>query len=327
MKRTPFVHIGLPKTGTKTLQWRLFAEHPEIYYLGRFDGPTYRAAYRRFDCCRDAAVQTVMNEMAYSARTDPDLPRCRSLMEQVLRPAREADLVPVWSWESYATDILAKRRIRARNLKDLFGEARIAIILRNPVDLLESAYFQLLKRENVGGHGRRGRPPFYTTIAAWLEDDPQGEIMPHLDYAETIRTYVDLFGRENVTVLLFEDLQNDPAGFIANICRVMGIDPEVGARLTADRVDNARWTKAQIDRLQHLHASFAKSLVFRMAGRKTRRKMFDLDDAGIPRVPGERASAPMPPEWRSRIFEMTAEGNRWLVETYNLPVAGYGYFG
>ena len=57
MKRTAFVHIRLPKTGTKTLQWRLFAAHPEIYCLGRFDGPAYRATYRRFDCCRDAAVQ------------------------------------------------------------------------------------------------------------------------------------------------------------------------------------------------------------------------------------------------------------------------------
>ena len=53
----------------------------------------------------------------------------------------------------------------------------------------------------------------------------------------------------------------------------------------------------------------------------------DLDDAGIPRVPGEPASAPMPPEWRKKILEMTADGNRWLEETYDLPVARYGYFG
>ncbi len=327
MNRTPFVHIGLPKTGTKTLQWRLFAEHPEIYYLGRFDGPAYKARYGRFDCCRDATVQTVMNEIAYSAQTDPDLPRCRRLLEEALTPAREADLVPVWSWESYATDTLAKRRIRARNLKALFGDARIAITLRNPVALLESAYFQVLKRRNVGGSGKRGRPLFYTTIAAWLEDNLQGSIMPHLEYAETIRTYVDLFGRENVSVLLFENLQNDPAGFIANLCQTIGIDPDAGVRLTAGRGDNARWTRAQLDRLQRLDASFAKSLVFLMSGRKTRRRMLDLDDAGIPRVPGEQASAPMPPEWRKRIFEITADGNRWLVDTYDLPVARYGYFG
>jgi hypothetical protein len=35
----------------------------------------------------------------------------------------------------------------------------------------------------------------------------------------------------------------------------------------------------------------------------------------------------MPPEWRKRIFEITADGNRWLVDTYDLPVARYGYFG
>lgn len=327
MNRTPFIHIGLPKTGTKTLQWRLFAEHPEIYYLGRFDGPAYRAKYRKLDCCRDATVQAVMNEIAYSARSDPDLPRCRRLLEEALTPAREADLVPVWSWESYATDILANRRIRARNLKAVFGDARIAITLRNPVALLESAYFQILKRKNVGGRGTRGQPLFYTTIAAWLEDNLAGSIMPHLEYTETIRTYVDLFGKDNVSVLLFEDLRDDPAGFVASLCRTMGIDPDAGVQLTAGRGDNARWTGAQLDRLRRLDASVAKSLVFLMSGRKRRRRMLDLDDAGIPRVPGEPASAPMPPEWRKKILEMTADGNRWLEETYDLPVARYGYFG
>ena len=64
---------------------RLFAEHPEIYYLGRFDGPAYKARYGKFDSCRDATVQTVMNEIAYSAQTDPDLPRCQGLLEQAAR--------------------------------------------------------------------------------------------------------------------------------------------------------------------------------------------------------------------------------------------------
>ena len=32
------LHIGLPKTGTTTLQQSLFTSHPEIYYFGKYSG-------------------------------------------------------------------------------------------------------------------------------------------------------------------------------------------------------------------------------------------------------------------------------------------------
>jgi len=46
--RIPVIHIGMPKTATKTLQWGLFNGHSEIYYLGRFDGPQFRSDHKKF---------------------------------------------------------------------------------------------------------------------------------------------------------------------------------------------------------------------------------------------------------------------------------------
>ena len=40
-ERIPVIHIGMPKTATKTLQWRLFNGHSEVFYLGRFDGACF----------------------------------------------------------------------------------------------------------------------------------------------------------------------------------------------------------------------------------------------------------------------------------------------
>ncbi|HDS16664.1 MAG TPA: hypothetical protein ENN66_08705 [Proteobacteria bacterium] len=107
--RLPVIHIGMPKTATKTLQWRLFAGHSEIYYLGRFDGPFFQGRYRRFEACRDATVFKLMQGVAYGEVYAPDFAACRELYADISMHAAKENLAPVWSWESYFTDILAKR--------------------------------------------------------------------------------------------------------------------------------------------------------------------------------------------------------------------------
>ena len=315
----------MPKAASTTLQHRLFAAHSEIYYLGRYDGAMYYELYCQYDASRDANVQALMKQIAYENVYDPDFPRCRELLAQVLAPAKEKNLLPVWSWESYATDILAKRRVRARNLKKIFGEAKIIIILRHPLSLLESAYFQMLKRENVGNYLKVGTPLFYFSIQKWLERSFDGEIMPHLQYAETVQIYRDLFGLENMAVFLFEDLVANPRSFIEKICLTMGIDTDEGVRLAEKRIDNERWTTDQLDLLQKIKRSKIKSLLFRFSDKHKRRNMLGLDQKGIPIIKGERACAPIPQEWQKKIFAVTAQGNRWLEQVFNLPLSEYGY--
>ena len=55
--------------------------------------------------------------------------------------------------------------------------------------------------------------------------------------------------------------------------------------------------------------------------------MLGLDSVNVSRVSGGPASVAMPTEWRQRIFDITAEGNHWLADAYDLPVARHGYFG
>lgn len=325
--RLPVIHIGMPKTATKTLQWRLFAGHSEIYYMGRFDGPFFQGRYRRFAACRDATVFNLMQQIAYGEVYDPDFAACRELFTRISTTAARENLLPVWSWESYSTDILAKRRVRARNLKRVFGAARIIMTLRNPVGLLESAYFQQLKRDNVSLSARLGDAPFYYSIEEWLERFMNTEIMPHLQYAETIQAYVEQFGPENVSLFLFEELLEDRPLFFTRICNSMGIDPEEGVRLTAESTDNERWTTAQIEALQKIKGSQVQSLRFRFAPRRRRKELLGLNRRREPVVKGAKARAPIPPAWREKIFALTLEGNHWLAETFALPLAHYGYFG
>lgn len=324
--RIPVIHIGMPKTATKTLQRRLFSAHSEVYYLGRFDGAYFQGKYKQFDCCRDASVQDLMLQIAYGDVYDPDFTECRKLLEQILESAMEKNLLPAWSWESYSTDILSRRLVRARNLKQVFGKAMIIMTIRNPITLLESVYFQMLKRDNVGSHAKRGRSPYYRFIDDWLHDNFDGEILPHLQYAETIQIYVNQFGIENVNVFLFEDLIDDYERFYWQICDVIGISAEEGIRLVRGKFENSRWTTRQVEVLEHIVGSGIKSLFFRFASKKARRELLELGQDGTPIVAGEKARASISPVWKKHIFETTRKGNLWLQESYGLPLEKYGYF-
>jgi hypothetical protein len=326
-ERIPVIHIGMPKTATKTLQWRLFACHSEIFYLGRFDGRVFEGKHRDFDACRDQSVQSIMKQIAYDDIYNPDFSQCKELLQDVLAPAIEQNLLPVWSWESYSTDILAKRRVRARNLKKLFGEAKIIMTLRNPVALLESAYFQQLKGDNVGAYANKGRSPYYLPIDEWLASEFNGEILPHLEYAETIQAYVDQFGLENVSVFLFEDLFTDKHAFFKSICDAMGVASEEGIRLMDEKTDNERWTVGQIESLANIKNSYLQSLKFKFSARDTRKQMLGLERSNISIMDGPKAKAPISTEWQNKIYEVTEKGNRWLEEVFNLPLKKHGYYG
>jgi len=272
----------MPKTATKTLQWRIFAQHSEIYYLGRFNGEPFKGKFRQYKACRDETVFRIMNEIAYKGIHRPNVRKCRELLDRYLAEHNQKGHIPVWTWESYATNSRRKRQLRARNLKQLFVNGKILITIRHPVKLHESAFLQQLKRDNVGGRYWPGRGIFSRTIDDWVKRDFLGEVSAHLDYPETIRMYVEQFGRKNVCVLVFEDLLQDKIRFYQHLCDFMGIDSQEALSLVAEHVDNIRWTELQLERLRSIDSSLLASLRFRFTNRQERKRQLDLDEGGRP---------------------------------------------
>lgn len=321
----PIIHIGLPKTATKTLQWRLFAEHSEVFYLGRFDGGPFGARFKHIGACRDARVFELMDAIAYSGFRSPDIEHCRTLLNNYLQENNSAGKVPVWSWESYCTDSFEHRRLRAENLRAVFGPARIVVSIRHPAGLLESAFMQQLKRDNVGARYRRGNAVFFEAIEEWVRRDAWCDVSDHLDYARTIQVYAEQFGIENVCVLVFEELKRDPDAFFTRLCEFMGIGLSEALALVANNIDNSRWTDEQFVRLEAIDKSRVKSFRFRFATLRTRKKMLDLNATGGPRVSGKPGGVRLSAELRQSVVERTADGNKWLQDTFGLELEQHGY--
>lgn len=119
----------------------------------------------------------------------------------------------------------------ASEIKAFAPSASIIIMLRNPVDLLHS-----LHKENVY-NGYEEIADFEEALIteadrtcgrATSEDGVRfvnAEFYRHVvRFTPQVRRYFDIFGRDNVHVILYDDLKRDTAGIYREVLRFLGVD-------------------------------------------------------------------------------------------------------
>lgn len=109
----------------------------------------------------------------------------------------------------------------AISIKHLIPNAKIIMILRNPVDRAYSAYLHL-KRD------RREKLSFTDAISteAIRKESNYMPLWYYREvglYAQQIQRYFDVFEREQIMVILYDDLATDPQKVMANIFRFIGV--------------------------------------------------------------------------------------------------------
>ncbi|MEE2777330.1 MAG: sulfotransferase [Acidobacteriota bacterium] len=314
-RRPLAIHLGLPRTGTKTLQWQLFSRHPQIHYVGNSSRRPNRLSQQASQFFRDARAEQLFRQRIMLAPS-PNLEESRELWRS-LQAQADPDKTIVWSDEDLSWGPLNTRSVRAGLVWRLFRPCRILLTLREPVDHIESVHRMILRRQII-------RPDEYaappTSIDEWLEDPEDSTRAKVFDHAETVRAYRRLFGAESVKVLLFEQLRDDPRAFFANCCEHFGVDPGVGADLYAGRADNARISDRQVRMAIWLrNRPFLQRVVNRV------RPGFRA--ASLYRIPRTRSrSLPtLSPASAARIRKLSRPSNRWFRDELGLPLERYGY--
>lgn len=128
----------------------------------------------------------------------------------------------------YLASEQAPRRIRSVCGDDV----HIIVMLRNPVDMVHSWHSQLVWM---------GNEPIVDIQEAYhaQEDRRQGRRLPErvnpweglfyrdiARYADRLERYFDVFGRENVHVIVFDDLVEDNERTWRRVCTFLDLDPE-----------------------------------------------------------------------------------------------------
>ena len=106
-------------------------------------------------------------------------------------------------------------------------DARIIYILRDPVDRIRSAYHHAL---STGAEGRElSRAVLFDARYVYTSS-----------YARQLERYLEVFERDQILCLRFEDFNADPAGVIDTTLQFLGLDPgwrprDLGRRLNESR--------------------------------------------------------------------------------------------
>lgn len=201
MRKPDFFIVGAPKCGTTAMQDYL-SQHPEIFMPKKelhFFGSDIRFNYRRH------------SEKEYLS---------------YFKDAKDEKRVGEASvWYLYS-----KRA--AYEIKEFNPSAQIIIMLRNPVEVLYSLHSQFLYS------GNEDIVDFKAALEA-EEDRKRGLRIPKTVYwvnglyyretvrfSEQVRRYFDVFGRENVHVIIFDDFEADVAKVYKETLCFLGVSED-----------------------------------------------------------------------------------------------------
>jgi len=242
-----FLIIGAQKAGTTTL-YHLLRRHPAIFmpsmkepgfFIRGFPDPIRFQTLLRPDDGRTARPVGSRGGGCYT------LEDYRALFDPgAAAPIRGEASTP------YLPSPYAARRIA-----ELLPDARLIVVLRDPVERAFSAYNYNLSR---------GMEPART-----FEDAMASELRGERDdwvygwrylytgrYAEHLQRYFDLFPREHVAVLRFEELRDNARGLLAHVYQFLGAQL---LATPANRVDENRTILVTNPVLQFAKAAATRS--------------------------------------------------------------------
>ena len=200
--------VGAPKCGTSSMVYYL-SQHPEVFM-----------------------VRKELHYFGSDLYWTPEFPfgRKQHSLSDYLIHFQHADGFKVRGEKSV---YYLHSREAAGEIARFCPGAKIIIMLRNPADFLFSFHAQLLfsgvetyldlkQALDAEPLRRTGRdlPPgvdiasklFYRQLA---------------DFAPNVRSYIDTFGRDNVLIVLLDDISRDPLGTYARAARFLGIDQSI----------------------------------------------------------------------------------------------------
>jgi hypothetical protein len=201
---TNVIHIGFPKTGTTTLQNYFFSIHPEIHFLGQpFSSDKIRKATQRD---------------LHNLSLDFNINETRDTFLEEMAKIRDDQRVNLLSYEgitSVMEDSRPEKPELANRLFDIFGAgSKVVIVVRN-----QKKFFTSLYAETVLAGSYMSFPQF----TQFFLNNISRTFMQSIKYVPLIKHYSEVFGRENVWVACYEDMQKDSGLFLDGFCRFVGV--------------------------------------------------------------------------------------------------------
>jgi hypothetical protein len=210
-KLPEFFIVGQPKSGTTAL-YEMLRSHAGIYM------PELKET-RYFDREWHPGMQPITADagehQAVGGASDPHpntLGQYLALFAEARTDQRAGEASPGY----------LRSPLTAARIAELEPNARIIAIFREPASFLRSAHLQLLQDHVETEKDFRKALAREESIAA--EKPVLWYARERVEYVKQLRRYHDLFGRERVLVLIYDDFRADNEGTIRRVLRFLDVD-------------------------------------------------------------------------------------------------------
>lgn len=270
-----FLVTGAQRSGTTTL-YHHFLQHPDIY------------------------VNPDVKELKFLLRMQHGNTPFESYQEYFTGWKGEkavGDITPHYLYFEYIPDLI----------KQYLPDARLITVLRNPIDRAYSAYCYAL---------RTGRERY--TFEKAIEKKRTGRhLIDYVGvgmYAAQLERYYNRFDRNQILVILFDDLTRCGEETMKQIYAFLDVDQTIALKL-ADRGDNKQ-NSAQYPRYPSLHRAWAFSRQIPVV----RDVVKSVNPREIP-LPLQGKYPPMRPETREKLKQVYRQDIDRLSQLINLDLS------
>jgi hypothetical protein len=220
-----FFLAGAPKSGTTSL-YHYLDQHPEIY-MSPIKEPNYFAS----------EIRMVRFSERLRSRAERDAKALQTYLAGPMREKRFGGLVTEWAdYQKLFREAEGRKAIgeasvcylwsesAATNIRRGIPDARIIVVLRNPVELLFSMYIHTLRSRAI-------ELTFREAIEMALEQRGGAiDVMhPFLDfgfYYGQVKRLLENFSHDRLRIYWYEDYRADAARMLADIFRFLEVDSD-----------------------------------------------------------------------------------------------------
>lgn len=200
--------VGAAKSGTTSL-YNYLAQHPEVFFPNVKE-PNY---YSDAEAHNPSAYFKPKKGKFYHNKIIKDPKIYFSIYDEVKEEKIIADSSPSYLWDKQAA-----KRIQAD-----FPGAKIIILLRNPVERAFSQFLMDLK------DGNQTEENFKQALLNDSKIQPKTWGVAHLYkeiglYHDQVKRYLDIFGREQVKIIIYEEFVKDTGKHLSDICTFLNIN-------------------------------------------------------------------------------------------------------
>jgi hypothetical protein len=297
------VHVGLPKTGTTTLQHAVFPAQHQFTYIGKINN------------CYPRDLQELVERISFQDSLEYDPARAAALAARL----HDGSKPLIVSDEIFSVDGKVDRRLVAERLHRLFGPAKVLIGLRAQPSMLQALYFNYIR-----GSGRR-----VMSFSAWLEENYghirfPGTYRTGLNYEPLVRAYEDVFGADNVIVLPFELMRDLNSIFATTLADMIGMPlAELQAKL-ASNFYNQRMSARRLLAIRFENV-FPVGTNLALLGRRLLPLSIYEPVRHFVNSGRRLASPDLPDGWLARVAAECAQGNAAIEARKKVPLRALGY--